>query len=181
MFKQLTLAGIACLTLAACGGSQSSSSTQVNRANFLVPVAETNGSTFIDLRLVPFQGAGGGYSRIDVKLGGRNASHSKRGKTMMSASPYLTNGVAETFRSGVDNGTMMALSQQAVMAAGYCPSGALRPNNGITRYSNPNDIDAILNASRTAGRDVIPSSARGTSVPAVRRGNSGWEVSMLCG
>lgn len=83
----------------------------------------------------------------------------------------------------------------AVSGATFCRGGAVTLNTGVGRkISAPGEMAAVLGASTAAGRDVIPSSVRGTSIPAVERlatstgptmgsqypGRPGWVVRLRC-
>ncbi len=58
----------------------------------------------------------------------------------------------------------------AVSGATFCRGGAVSLNTGVGRkISAPGEMAAVLGASTAAGRDVIPFSVRGTSIPAVER------------
>lgn len=83
----------------------------------------------------------------------------------------------------------------AVSGATFCKGGAVTLNTEVGRkVSRPDDLSAVLAASGVAGRDVIPVSVRGGSIPAVERlasssgpslgsqydGRPGWVVRLRC-
>lgn len=83
----------------------------------------------------------------------------------------------------------------AVSGETFCKGGAVTLNTEVGRkISRPDDLSAVLAASGAAGRDVIPASVRGGSIPAVERlasssgpslgsqydGRPGWVVRLRC-
>ena len=83
----------------------------------------------------------------------------------------------------------------AVSGATFRKGGAVTLNNEVGRkISRPDDLSAVMAASGAAGRDVIPRSIGGTSIPAVERletssgpslgsqydGRPGWIVRLRC-
>lgn len=83
----------------------------------------------------------------------------------------------------------------AVSGATFCRGGMVTLSAGVGRRINrPADLAAVLGASTAAGRDVIPRSVAGTSIPAVERlatssgpsmgsrvaGEPGWVVRLRC-
>lgn len=83
----------------------------------------------------------------------------------------------------------------AVSGSTFCRGGSVTLNTGVGRsYRRPDDLAAIAGASQAAGRDVIPASVRGASIPPVERlatssgpsqgsryaGQQGWVVRLRC-
>ncbi|WP_420586816.1 hypothetical protein [Ruegeria sp.] len=100
----------------------------------------------------------------------------------MTVDPQLTSRVALSLRDGRDAKAAFAFAQQIARTT-YCPSGPITENTGIRKYTNPQDLQAILTESQRQGRDVIPAGIKGESVPATdfrSNGTPTWVVSMKC-
>lgn len=123
-------------------------------------------------------------NRLDVQFSsGRAGERPSKRHPVFNTSPEQALRVARSLTTGQDSDAVYALAQQIARST-YCRTGPVSPNNGITRYSSPEAIQAIVNESTRLNRDSVPAGLQGDSIPAVwYRPNGGltkWEVSLLC-
>jgi hypothetical protein len=127
--------------------------------------------------------ATGTTTRTDVRISPGGRGKPKGSLTpIMTIDPQLTSRVALSLRDGRDAKAAFTFAQQIARGT-YCPSGPITENTGIRKYTNPQDLQAILTESQRQGRDVIPAGIKGEAVPATEFKSNGtptWVVSMKC-
>ncbi|WP_170382839.1 hypothetical protein [Ruegeria atlantica] len=125
----------------------------------------------------------GTTTHADVRISSGGRGKPKGTLTpVMTVDPQLASRVALSLRDGRDSRAAFAFAQQIARAT-YCPSGPIPENTGIRKYTNPQDLQAILAESQRQGRDIIPAGIKGESVPATDFRTDGaptWVVSMKC-
>lgn len=122
--------------------------------------------------------------RLDITVrSGRPGNRAPSRFPVLNTSSEQALRVARSLITGQDSDTVYALSHQIARST-YCRTGPISPNNGITRYSSPEAIQAIVNESTRLNRDAVPAGLQGESIPAIRhipnRSHTKWEVSLLC-
>ncbi len=174
--------GLLAAALAACSGS---SNDHDKRPSFIhVPVPPTQGTQlgYLSVNVSGFND-NGTTTRADVRIGPGGRGKPKGSLTpVMTVDSQLTSRVALSLRDGQDSKAAFAFAQQIARAT-YCPSGPITENVGIRKFTNPQDLQAILTESQRQGRDVIPSGIKGEAVPATyfrTDGSPTWVVSMKC-
>lgn len=167
---------------AACSGP---SNKYDSRPSFIhVPVPPTPGTQigYLSINVSGFS-KNGITTRSDVRISPGGKGKPKGSLTLvMTVDRQLTSRVALSLRDGRDSKAAFAFAQQIARAT-YCPSGPITENTGIRKYSNPQDLQAILAESQRQGRDVIPAGIKGETIPATHfrtDGSPTWVVSMKC-
>ena len=195
VIRNSLVAVLSAAVLAACssGTAQTSYKKPANyqpsnvarSSNHLIPVPASprTGLKFLDVHMVPFTEASGHISSVSVRVGPSPVKGKPRRTPIVRFDGATAERVAFSLRTRRDDGSVYHMAHQMARSV-YCKTGTVSPNNGITRYSNPADIQKIVAASKAAGGlDTVPAGVRGTAVPAVRFRQSGtpsWDVSLKC-
>ncbi len=175
-------AGLLATALTAC--SSPSSDYNKRPGAFHVPVPPTQGTQlgYLSVNVSGFN-ENGTTTRADVRISPGGRGKPKDSLTpVITVDPQLTSRVALSLRDGRDAKAAFTFAHQIAWGT-YCPSGPITENIGIRKYTDPQDLQAILTESQRQGRDVIPAGIKGEAVPATdfrSNGTPTWIVSMKC-
>ncbi len=172
--------------LLSCGTQSTHSSGSRGPSTFLINLPKTSSEFRKNYMLASTSHFtnDGIITRMDVSFNLMTIGNSLPNRIpVFVTSPEQAMRVARSFSAGQDSDAVYALAVQIARAT-YCRTGPISPNNGITGYSNPADIQAIMVESTRLNRDAVPAGLRGEAIPATRYRPNGtrtkWEVSLIC-
>lgn len=160
---------VAAFILTACGGSGNVTvnSGKSGPVYVVVPVGKTAGTApYLTARLTALR-EGGTIRTVYVSFTPR-AQRPRKTTIVLQGDPAMALRVARSFGGPLDNRAVATLAQQVVRST-YCRSGPVEVMGGRTRYSKPEDLQAIAEHIERTGRDGIPPGLKGEKLPPVWR------------
>ena len=176
------------LALISCSGSTPTDSTDQGSGPVYLAakVPQPNPDTklaYISISTSPFI-RNGQVTRLDVEFspfGNHRIRPSRRTPIVAIGSDHAAR-VAASFRTGQDASAAYEAAVKVARAT-YCRAGPIAPNEGIVRYTRPEDIAAIVAESSRLRTDAVPEGIEGEPIPSTwfrTDGTPRWQVSLHC-